>query len=162
MRRVLAAVALLGLLTGCGIERTEAIDFGLPATGAKRPGERGWSARLYFAVANNVVGASRPADGPVSAEDAVKLMLQGPNEPERARQFVSEVMLKSGVSVTAARGQVSIRLPLDVSKLTRTARTQLVCTAAHNEVPGASRWQDVKVTLVGDGKKLPDLVCDRW
>ncbi|GAA2926625.1 lipoprotein [Streptomyces thioluteus] len=169
MRRALVAALLLGALAplaGCGIERTEVIEFGQPATGVKRPGEPGWQARLYFAIANGVVvGVTRPADGPVSAESAVELMLAGPNDAERARSYFSEVVMKSGpgtgVSVAAERGRVTIQLPLDVSKLTRPARTQLVCTAAHNEVPGGLRWTDVKVTLAGGGKKLPDLVCDR-
>ncbi|KNB53780.1 hypothetical protein [Streptomyces caatingaensis] len=164
-RRLLAVVPLLGLLAGCGIERTEVIDFGLPATGVKRPGDPGYRARLYFAVVNGAVfGLPRPADGPVDAEQAVRLMLAGPNDAERARGFFSEVMMKpgpsgAGVSVTVSRGQVAIRLPFDVGQLTRPARTQLVCTAAHNEVPGNVPAADVKVTLAGGGKRLPDLRC---
>ncbi|MBH1937278.1 hypothetical protein I5Q34_23915 [Streptomyces sp. AV19] len=166
MRRVLACTLLLGLLTGCGIERTEVIEFGQPATGVKKPGAPGWGARLYFAVVSGAVMlSSRPADGPVGADRAVLLLLEGPNDAERARGLFSEVPInsgmKKGLSVTTERGRVSIQLPMDVARLTHPARMQLVCTAAHNEVPGSVSWRDVKVTLSGGGKKQPDLTCDR-
>ncbi|WP_171168951.1 GerMN domain-containing protein [Streptomyces sp. I05A-00742] len=164
-RRGLAAVLLLGTLAGCGIEPTEVIEFGQPATGVKRPGGPGWQARLYFAAVSDVIGVPRPADGPVGAEDAVRLLLDGPNEAEGIRGLYSEVPRKPGpgtdVVVTTGQGRVDIRLPVDVTGLTRIARNQLVCTAAHNEVPGAVPWNRVKVTLSGGGKKLNGLECDR-
>ncbi|MFI0740719.1 hypothetical protein ACH4PU_21905 [Streptomyces sp. NPDC021100] len=162
-RRASAAVLLLGTLAGCGIEPTEVIEFGQPATGVHQPGAPGWEARLYFAVVTGVIGTPRPADGPVTAEDAVRLMLRGPNEAERTRGLYSDIGVRpeAGVHVTTAPGLVEIALPLDVSRISRTARTQLVCTAAHNQVPGGLPWNRVRVTLSGEGKRLDGLECDR-
>ncbi|MGK5640024.1 hypothetical protein ACSNOK_17155 [Streptomyces sp. URMC 126] len=160
-RRALAATLLLGTLAGCGIEPTEVIEFGQPATGVRPSGQPAWQTRLFFAVVTGVTSVSRPADGPVTAEDAVRLMLQGPNEAERARGIYSEIGMRSGVRVTTAPGRVDITLPTDVTRITRIARTQLVCTAAHNQVPGGLPWNRVKVTLTGGGKRLDALECDR-
>ncbi|MBZ4321120.1 hypothetical protein [Streptomyces huiliensis] len=164
IRRAAAGALLLGTLAGCGIEPSEVIEFGQPATGVHQPGAPGWAARLYFAVVTGVIATPRPADGPVTAEDAVRLMLQGPNEAERTRGIYSDIGIRrpeTDTLVTTERGRVAIRLPVDVTRLTRTARIQLVCTAAHNQVPGGLPWNQVKVTLSGGGKRLDALECDR-
>ncbi|MEV4867882.1 hypothetical protein [Streptomyces syringium] len=162
IRRAAAAATLFGLLTtlaGCGIEPTEVIDVGYPATGAKRPGVPATQAVLYFAYPGGVVPVSRPAGDAVSAEDAVPLLLKGPNEPERLRGYYSELPKVGGVDVITSTDRVVIRLGTDVSRLTRTARNQLVCTAAHNGVPGKLPADEVKVSLVGGGKSVTDQVC---
>ncbi|MEU1309398.1 hypothetical protein ABZ419_10955 [Streptomyces cinnamoneus] len=164
-RRTVAAVALAGalagLLAGCGIEPTEVIEVGRPAQGAKRPGAPVKEARLYFGYPGGLQPVSRPAQGEVSAEEAVPLLLAGPNEAERFRGLYSELPRSGGrVEVISGQGTVTIQLPLDVTRLTATARSQLVCTAAHNGVPGDLPAEEVKVTLAGGGRKLSDQVCD--
>ncbi len=169
-RRRAAAVAALGALAalaapalaGCGIEPTEVIEVGQPAQGAKRPGVPVTEARLYFAFPGGLEPRSRPAGGVVSAEMAVPLLLQGPNEAERAQGLYSELprMRPGGVEVVTGEGTVTIRLSIDPTRLSPIARNQLVCTASHNGVPGDPRPEDVRVDLTGAGKDLKGLVCD--
>ncbi|MEU4211642.1 hypothetical protein AB0F13_16845 [Streptomyces sp. NPDC026206] len=165
VRRVVAAVvlsgALAGVLAGCGVEPTGVIEVGRPAQGAKRPGVPVKEARLYFGYPGGLQAVSRPAGGEVSAEEAVPLLLAGPNEPERIRGLYSELPRFGGrIEVVTGQGTVTIQLPLDVTRLSPTARSQLVCTAAHNGVPGDLPAEEVKVVLSGGGKKLADQTCD--
>ncbi|MEV4435781.1 hypothetical protein [Streptomyces sp. NPDC049555] len=164
-RRVAAALALsaaaAGPLAGCGIEPTDVVEVGQPAQGAKRPGAPVEEARLYFGFPGGLEPRSRPASGQVSAEMAIPLLLQGPNEPEMAQGLYTELpkMRQEAVEVVSAEGTVTIRLPLDPTRFTVLARNQLVCTASHNGVPGNPRPEEVKVTLLGAGKTMKDLVC---
>ncbi|MEU5053015.1 hypothetical protein [Streptomyces sp. NPDC021096] len=164
-RRVVAAVtlagALAGVLAGCGIEPSGVIEVGLPAQGAKRPGAPVKEARLYFGYPGGLQPVSRPAEQEVSAEEAVPLLLAGPNEAEKIRGLYSELPRPAGrVEVFTGQGSVTIQLPLDVTRLSAIARSQLVCTAAHSAVPGDLPAEEVKVVLTGGGKKLADQVCD--
>ncbi|GHF29394.1 lipoprotein [Streptomyces mashuensis] len=165
-RRAVAAAALAGalagVLAGCGVEPTDVVEVGRPAQGAKRPGAPVKEARLYFGYPGGLIPVSRPADAEVTAEEAVPLLLLGPNEPEKIRGLYSELPRMAGRTVvTTGEGTVLIQLPLDVTRLTPTARNQLVCTAAHNGVPGDLPPEEVRVTLSGGGRKVPDQLCDR-
>ncbi|MFI1970932.1 hypothetical protein [Streptomyces cinnamoneus] len=167
-RRAAGALALCGALVAglaaCGIEPTEVVEVGRPAQGVKRPGEPVKEARLYFAfpgLAGGLQPVSRPAREGVSAEEAVLLLLHGPNEAERMRGLFSEVPKSGGrIEVGTAQGRVTIQLPLDVARLTVTARRQLVCTAAHNRVPGGLPPERIEVDLVGGGRKVTGQTCE--
>ncbi|MEV4440736.1 hypothetical protein AB0K09_17275 [Streptomyces sp. NPDC049577] len=161
-RSALLALAALVTLSGCGIEPSEVVEVGRPATGVKRPGRPATEARLYFAYPGGLFGVVRPAGGEISAEEAVPLLLQGPNEAERMRGLYSDLpkIAAGKVQVTTATGQVAIRLPVDPTRLPSVGRTQLVCTAAHNAVPGDLPPDEVKVQLSGAGRTLSDQTCD--
>ncbi|AZQ74522.1 MULTISPECIES: hypothetical protein [Streptomyces] len=165
-RRVAAAAALCGalagVLAGCGVEPTDVIEVGQPAQGAKQPGAPVREVRLYFGFPGGLEPRSRPAAGEVGAEEAVALLLQGPNEAERMQGLFTDLpkLPQSSVVVATVPGTVTIRLPLDPTRLSAIARNQLVCTASHNGVPDDRRPEDVKVDLMGNGKGLKNLVCD--
>ncbi|MEU1373782.1 hypothetical protein ABZ442_08970 [Streptomyces triculaminicus] len=165
-RRAATAALLLGSLAAplaaCGIEPTEVVEVGQPAQGVRRPGVKTPEVRLYFGFPGGVQMVNRPADAEVSAEEAVPLLLAGPNEAEKMRGLYSELPRIGGrFEVVSAVGRVTVSLPLDVTRLSPVARVQLVCTAAHNTVPGGLRPEQVRVDLAGAGKKIPDLLCDK-
>ncbi|MFF4734316.1 GerMN domain-containing protein [Streptomyces sp. NPDC001262] len=167
MRRAMAvsavSAALLGTLAGCGIEPTDVVEVGLPATGVKRPGARVEDAVLYFASQPGGVPLPlhRPAGGEVTAEEAVQLLLKGPNDAERMRGLYTELPRDvRAVEIGTGQGEVKIRLSTDLVRLTPLARMQVVCTAVHNAVPGDLPAEDVKVDLSGtSGKPMPDQTC---
>ncbi|MFE5867239.1 hypothetical protein ACFQ6V_01155 [Streptomyces roseifaciens] len=162
VRRAAPAALLAAALTGCGVTTTDVIDVGQPATGAKRQGEvNSAEARLFFMSPTGVTSVTRPAKAKLGAEDAVALLLQGPNEEERVRGLYSDVPKMNGeVHVTTGTLRVSIQMPFNVLRLTPVSRSQFVCTAAANEVPRGRQIHDVKVELSGGGYVITDLVCD--
>ncbi len=156
-----AAVALLlAMVSGCGIESTGVIDVGEPATGAKRPGASAREVVLYFISPVGMRPVRRPVSGDASAEEAVRLLIGGPDDAERRRGMQTAVPKMAGVHVTTGKGRVGVQLPVDVSELGLVVRNQLVCTAAGNDVPGGKPSWEVKVDLSGGGKVVEDLLCD--
>ncbi|MGW1200071.1 GerMN domain-containing protein [Streptomyces sp. NPDC002536] len=153
---------MLGTLAGCGIEPTDVVEVGLPATGVKRPGARVEDAVLYFASQpGGILPLHRPAGGEVTAEEAVQLLMKGPNDAERMRGLYSELPRDVRVvTIATERGKVTVRLSTDLGRLSPLARAQVVCTAVHNAVPGDLPPEDVKVDLSGtSGKPMPDQTC---
>ncbi|MFI9201470.1 hypothetical protein [Streptomyces sp. NPDC053048] len=166
IRRAAVAGLLLGALAaslaGCGIEPTEVVEVGQPAQGVKRPGVTTPEVQLYFGFPGGVQMVPRPAEAAVTAEEAVLLLMAGPNEAEKMRGLYSELPRTGGrLVVTPAQDRVTVSLPLDVTRLSPLARVQLVCTAAHNGVPEGLRPEEVRVDLTGAGKKVPGLLCDK-
>ncbi|MEV0266109.1 hypothetical protein AB0I49_32875 [Streptomyces sp. NPDC050617] len=157
-----AAALLLVLVPGCGVEPTGVIDVGQPATGAKRPGASAREAVLYFLSPMGMRPVRRPASDDVSAEEAVHLLIGGPNGAERRRGMRTAVPKLADVHVTTGKGRVSVQVPMKVSDLGVFARNQLVCTAAGNDVPGGKPSWEVKVDLSGGGGAVEDLMCDMY
>ncbi|ARZ66458.1 GerMN domain-containing protein [Streptomyces sp. HU2014] len=162
-RPALAALLLTGTLAGCGVTSTDVIDVGQPASGAKRPGttqEKG--ARIYLMSPTGVKSVPRDAKTKLGAEDAVALLLNGPETDERVRGLYTDLprMRADQVHVTTGTLRVSVQMPINVLKLSLAARSQLVCTAADNETPRRRQVHDVKVELSGGGYVISDLVCD--
>ncbi|MFC5721493.1 hypothetical protein ACFP1Z_15075 [Streptomyces gamaensis] len=165
-RRTLPAAALalaLGtLLAGCGVTTTDVVDMGVPATGVKRPGEKGDTVQLYFMSPTGVRGTTRMAKARLGAEGAVALLLDGPFEAERARGLYSELpgFPPRSVQVTVDGRQVRVQLPLNPTVLSPVARSQIVCTAADNDTPVGGRLRDTKVVLTDGNAILADMICD--
>ncbi|MGK5549223.1 hypothetical protein ACSNOH_31530 [Streptomyces sp. URMC 127] len=162
LRRAALAAALLTALAGCGVTTTDVIDVGQPATGAKRQGEADAAeAKLYFMSPTGVTQVTRQAKAKLGAEDAIVLLLEGPDEDQRIRGLYSDVpRMKGEVHVTTGTMRVGIQMPYNVTRLSPVARSQFVCTAAANEVPRGRQIHDVKVELSGGGLVISDLVCD--
>lgn len=160
---LIGTFGMLGTLAGCGIEPTDVVEVGLPATGVKRPGALVEDTVLYFAVqpGGGVLPVHRPAGGEVTAEEAVQLLMKGSNDAERMRGLYSELPRDvRAMEVDTERGKVRIRLSADPARLSPLARTQVVCTAVHNAVPGDLPPEEVKVDLSGtSGKPMPDQTC---
>ncbi|MFI1797619.1 hypothetical protein ACH427_09710 [Streptomyces sp. NPDC020379] len=160
--RAAAAALVLTTLAGCGVTTTDAIDAGQPATGARRRGVTStYEVRLYFMTPTGIASSSRDAGDRVGPEDAVALLLKGPNQPEKERGMYSDLPKMNGeVHVTTGTMRVGVQLPYNVLKLSPVARSQLVCTAANAEVPPGRPIQDVKVELSGGSYVVSELVCD--
>ncbi|MEU8545865.1 hypothetical protein [Streptomyces roseoverticillatus] len=162
LRHAALTAALLTALAGCGVTTTDVIDVGQPATGAKRQGEvNAAEAKLYFMSPTGVTQVTRQAKAKLGAEDAIVLLLEGPDEDQRIRGLYTDVpKMKGEVHVTTGTLRVSIQMPYNVLRLSPVARSQFVCTAAANEVPRGRQIHDVKVELSGGGLVISDLVCD--
>ncbi len=154
-RRAVAAAVLLGACAaGCGIPPTRVIEAGEPATGLQPPGRAKEAVvKLYFLSAAGLYPASRPAAGVVGPQDAVQLLLAGPNSAELARGLTTDLPpLKGGVKVGVRPGDVRIALPVSAAALSAGAIGQLTCTAAiAGAVTGIGRADAITVSVSGGG-----------
>ncbi|WP_240135002.1 hypothetical protein [Streptomyces sp. MUM 178J] len=133
------ACVIASTLTGCGITPTGPAPAGAPASGIQRPGGEARTVQLYFAGPYGLRAVSRPTDRPLSPQQALDLLLEGPTTAERDRGLVTQVPPMPGqLTATATDGAVDVYIPLTVSSgdLDVTAVAQLACTAAHANVPG--------------------------
>ncbi|MFD8549557.1 hypothetical protein [Streptomyces sp. NPDC059649] len=152
--------ALAGALAGCGIAPTDVIDAGEPASGVKSPGQPAADVQLFFYGPSGLRSATRPAKAPVDPDQALSLLMEGPNHAERMRGL-SSVLPKFPGPLTAATGEgtVVINLPMNAKLLDSASLNQLVCTAANARVPGNKPPDQVMVTLVGDTVRVGPMVC---
>ncbi|UNO43040.1 hypothetical protein [Streptomyces sp. MST-110588] len=151
---------LVGTLTGCGVAPTGVIDAGEPAKGIKAPGKPAPDVQLYFLGPAGLRPASRPAKAPVDAEEAVQLLMDGPNDAERQRGLSNVLPRFPGeVTVEADAGRIVIRVPMNAKMLSTPALSQLVCTAANAHVPGGKPAAEVSVTVTGGGSSTGPMVC---
>ncbi|MEW1615718.1 MULTISPECIES: hypothetical protein [unclassified Streptomyces] len=146
--RAAAALAAALLLGGCGIQQTDVIAAGGPAT-IQVLRHRNSQALLFFRLPdgrlNPVPRSITPygeGGGPrASAEDAVRALLAGPGEEGEALGLGTALPPAAPggvVRVTfSAQGGVRARLPLPLGELDATARHQLICTIAYATVSGA-------------------------
>ncbi|PJE96424.1 hypothetical protein CUT44_18140 [Streptomyces carminius] len=135
----LAALLAAASAAGCGIAPAGPVPAGAPASGVQRPGTEARLVRLYFADSHGIRAVSRPVERPLGPQQALDLLLAGPTSAERGRGLISRVPPMGGrLTATAADGAVDISVPVTVAtgELDVTAVSQLVCTAAHAEVPG--------------------------
>ncbi|WP_369382676.1 hypothetical protein [Streptomyces sp. cg36] len=150
IRRALGPAAAALLLGGCGIGTTGAVHAGPPASGIQPPGTEARSVRLYFAGPYGIRAVSRPTDRPLSPQQALDLLLEGPTPAERERGLISQVPPMSG-QLTAAVGQgaVDVFVPLEVRSgdLDVTAVAQIACTAAHANVSGGRPATQVDIRI---------------
>jgi hypothetical protein len=139
IRAVLAALCALLAVSGCGISTTGPQSAGAAASGVPRPGTSARTVQLYFAGSYGLRVVNRPTDRPLGPQQALELLLKGPTAAERERGLTTQVPPMAGqLGVTSTQGAVDLYVPGSVSDgdLEVTAIAQLVCTAAHSEVPG--------------------------
>uniref|UniRef100_A0AAU2UX56 Lipoprotein n=1 Tax=Streptomyces sp. NBC_00003 TaxID=2903608 RepID=A0AAU2UX56_9ACTN len=152
MRRQLVCVSavLTAALTGCGIGATGPAPAGPPASGLRRPGSTDYYAQLYFVSPFGVQAVARRVNSPAGPQQALDLLLAGPDTAERARGLITEVPAMPGrPTATAESGAVDLYLPVPVAKMNGGGLgvTQLVCTAANAEVPGGKQPPAVDVRV---------------
>ncbi|MCF3184984.1 GerMN domain-containing protein, partial [Streptomyces polychromogenes] len=138
---------------GCGITPTGPVPAGAPASGIHPPGTRARTVQLYFAGPYGIRAVDRPTDRPLSPQQALDLLLEGPTPAERDRGLVTRVPPMAGrLTATAEDGAVDIHVPRTVSSgdLDVTAVAQLACTAAHSEVPGGRPTTQVDIRIHED------------
>ncbi|MEV6474191.1 hypothetical protein [Streptomyces sp. NPDC051657] len=171
---VMAGASLVG---GCGIQASDAIEAGGPATveaflnrdndmllffrspdGGLSPVIRAVGPSAGFGDEYVEPGADErdPAGpaGPAPTEKVVLALLSGPGRTDRAAGLTTALpAVRAGRTVAvevASDGGIAVRLPLAVQELDATALRQLMCTIAYNE---ATDGRGV-VTLTGqDGTK---------
>ncbi|MFI9028153.1 hypothetical protein [Streptomyces sp. NPDC053560] len=161
-RTAVAALAALlaGALAGCGIEPSDVIDAGEPATGLKSDGQAPADVQLFFLASTGLRAAARSADHQATPQRAVDLLLAGPNTAERQRGLTTALPdLHDKVTVTPRDGRITITVPTDPERLDQPALSQLVCTAANGQVPGGRSPEEISVTVRGKDVEVGPLVC---
>lgn len=167
MRRRMSAVALavtvaLPLLGGCGIQESDVIEAGGPAS-VQAFLNREYDMLLFFRSPDGdlspVIRTTGPSagfdgayetagsdgqntgdpEGPVPTEKVVLALLAGPRELDRAAGLSTALpaLTRGGPVVIGppAGGSVTARLPLPLAGLDSTALRQLTCTIAYSEDP---------------------------
>ena len=156
---VAVAVPLLG---GCGIQETDVIEAGGPASfqaflnrdydmllffrspdGGLSPVIRTTEPSTVFGDEYTESGSAdeNPGDtaGPVPTEKVVSALLAGPREEDRAAGLSTALpTARPGGTVEVERsagGRVTTRLPLALQGLDNTALHQLTCTIAYSQDP---------------------------
>ncbi|ANW17020.1 GerMN domain-containing protein [Streptomyces clavuligerus] len=137
--RSCAAALLVAAATGCGISATGPVQAGAPASGIPQPGTENSSVRIYFSSPYGPRAVTRPTDRALDPQQALDLLLKGPTPAERERGLATQVPSMGGrLTATTTTGTVDVSIPLQVAAddLDVTAVSQIVCTAAHAQVPG--------------------------
>ncbi|MFE1171071.1 hypothetical protein [Streptomyces sp. NPDC058773] len=167
-RRLLPAGAVIGALTaalsgslaGCGIAPTDVIDAGEPATGVRSPGQPEADLQLFFYGPSGLRSATRPAKRPVEPEEALQLLLKGPNHAERMRGLTSELpKFLDSLTAETGEGTVLVTLPMSGGMPDSASLNQLVCTAANARVPGNKPSGQVTVVLMSKTDRVGPMVC---
>ncbi|WP_307814020.1 hypothetical protein [Streptomyces sp. N35] len=165
-RRLSALAALLTLLTGCGVSDTGPEPAGAVASGLERTGKREHFTRLYFIGVNGNQAVARRTDGPAGPAQAVRMLVEGPTEAERQRGLITQVPdMSADLRVSAREGVVDLHLPVVIASgdLGTMALSQLVCTAAHADLPGNVAPDDVEVRVYELSESDPFPVrCNRF
>ncbi|MEU6323787.1 hypothetical protein [Streptomyces sp. NPDC047009] len=163
-RAVAAFAAAAAVLTGCGVQATDAIEAGGPATVSVFPGPR-QRVLLFFlspegrlAPVDRLAPKSRFSPKLTEQPDVRKVLAElfaGPLANERkAGLHTGLPRLKGPVGIGSAPGGLTIRIPLPVRHLEETAISQVVCTAAL-----AQGDDDTAVTIEGEDGTLPPAHC---
>ncbi|WP_433240833.1 hypothetical protein ACQPYK_35180 [Streptosporangium sp. CA-135522] len=152
--RIWPLTLLLAACTACGVGPTGVIGAGEPARGFIQ------GTRLYFVQHDRLVSVSRP-EGPLEAAEAVELLAGGPTSKELERSFETRLPENSAVRADddgfaldkGVSTPVGGRRPPPVSRLSRMATGQLVCTiAAATAAKRGVDVDDVRVTVPDKGQ----------
>lgn len=149
----LAVAATAPLLGGCGIQETDVIEAGGPAS-FQAFLDRDHDMLLFFRSpdgglstvirttqppgAEFASGDQNPDDptGPVPTEKVVLALLAGPREDDRAAGLTTALpTIRPGGTVKvepSSNGRVTTHLPLALKPLDKTALRQLTCTIAYS------------------------------
>ncbi|MEU8934338.1 hypothetical protein AB0D30_31190 [Streptomyces sp. NPDC048409] len=162
-RRAAAAVPAALLLVGCGIQQSDVVDAGSPATLLVRPGVsdgmllffRSGDGRLVPVPRATPVSRGASRDTPV--ERALDLLLAGPQPQETAAGIGTSLPASARVVQVVFRPQETrVGLSVALDELDATALDQLICTAAY-AVQGR---EDSTVVLSGRGGGTKTGTCD--
>ncbi|OIJ98564.1 hypothetical protein [Streptomyces colonosanans] len=171
-RAVAACVTAAALLTGCGVQQTDVIEAGGPATIGVFPAPENRMVLFFLSpqgrptpvmrrVGTNLDpkgGADYPpaGAGPVDRGKVVAALFAGPWANEREAGLHTELppQLNGPVGITATSGKLILRLPLAVRPLKAAAVRQVVCTVAFAGGDGGA-----EVTIMGPDGTLPAAHC---
>ncbi|WP_405646330.1 hypothetical protein [Streptomyces sp. NBC_00019] len=163
MRRRVSAVAFavaagVPLLGGCGIQETDVIEAGGPASvqaflnrdtdmllffrspdGGLSPVIRSAGSETVFGeegAVHTTTAGDQDATQPVPTEKVVSALLAGPGDEDRAAGLTTALpAARPGIVKvdTSLSGRVTTRLPLALEGLDTTALRQLTCTIAYSQ-----------------------------
>ncbi|WP_234308131.1 MULTISPECIES: hypothetical protein [unclassified Streptomyces] len=155
---VFAVVAGVALLGGCGIQETDVIEAGGPASvqaflnretgmllffrspdGGLSPVIRSGGSETGFGdgSVHTTTAGDQDTNRPVPTEKVVSALLAGPGDEDRAAGLTTALpAARPGGTVkvdTSLSGRVTTRLPLALEGLDSTALRQLTCTIAYSQ-----------------------------
>jgi hypothetical protein len=147
------------LAAGCAVGSTGPVPAGVPASGLREPGSATHYAQLYFVSPYGVQAVTREVDAPATPQQALDLLLKGPDAAERARGLITEVPPVHGRLVAkAADSAVDLHLPVPVANMTRgggLGLSQIICTAANAQATDGKQPPDVNVRVYEEGYGTP-------
>ncbi|MFD8958583.1 GerMN domain-containing protein [Streptomyces anulatus] len=150
--RTCAAALLIAAATGCGISTTGPVRAGAPASGIPQPGSESSSVRIYFTDAYGVRAVTRTTDRPLDPQHALDLLLKGPTSAERDRGLTTQVPPTiDRLTATTTPGNIDLSIPdqATTGDFSFATISQIVCTAAHAQVPGDRPAAQVHVRIHG-------------
>lgn len=130
MKRALLALVLL--VSGCGVQATGAVPMG-PAPTHVTPGAPSGLNQadlvLFFVSDGRIQGVARPSGGQASVATVLALLQKGPTADETNRGLVTFLPRSTAPLSVEITDIVTIRLPFPVEGLPPLATSQLACTA---------------------------------
>ncbi|MEV5987693.1 hypothetical protein AB0L85_22210 [Streptomyces sp. NPDC052051] len=163
-RAVAACLSAVALLTGCGVQQTDVIEAGGPATVGVFPDPENRMLLFFLSpqgrltpVTRRVGTAPPPAGaGPVDPGKVVAALFAGPRANEREAGLHTELppQLTGAVWTKATPGKLTLHLPLAVRTFKAAAVRQVVCTVAFTDGDGGA-----EVTVIGPDGTLPPTHC---
>jgi hypothetical protein len=155
-RALLAALALLvALAAGCGVRPSVVITGGAAPVGPAR------GVGLFFVADHRLVLVLRPTMPAGAIDNALALLLAGPDPTEQKLGYRTEIPADAGPAETTSSDPSGTRVQLSggVTALSPTAVDQIVCTVRNAIPDGGPTDGAAVVTLVGpDGSRGP-LTC---
>ncbi|MGW0772071.1 hypothetical protein ACWD01_00090 [Streptomyces sp. NPDC002835] len=173
--RAATALATLLALTGCGIQETDVIEAGGPATLDVLPAREHRMMAFFLSPDGLLVPSPRAIDTaawngtvgpqpgtvtePPSTAKTVAALLAGPNAAEQRAGLSNAPSLpdpSTAAETEMSGGTARLTLATALAPLSWTARQQLVCTVAYAESDNGG----VPVVLVGTDGAQPPEKCD--
>jgi hypothetical protein len=155
----LCALALT-FAAGCGIQPTDVIDAGEPATGLTK------ALRIYYVREDRLEGVTRPEMEVHGFTEILKLMANDPTPAEQERgltNLLTEQVQQGGYGMSGSGTRITLTSRDDAFSgvRTRLANGQWVCTLARAQavLDPSVRPDDVQVTLKGAGAPLGPYQC---
>ncbi|HVV13085.1 hypothetical protein [Amycolatopsis sp.] len=135
-------IALVLLLSACGVRPTGVVPAGDPPMGVAR------GPLLYFLADGKLRPVTRDTGHLGSLAEALSLLAAGPTLAERAAGLTSEVPAAPLSESGPAQGVVTLQFA-GVGRLSAPAMDQLVCTVIGTSARGSVNGRNVLVQFVG-------------
>ncbi|MGW3496020.1 hypothetical protein [Streptomyces sp. NPDC001020] len=162
--RAAACVTAAGLLTGCGVQQTDVIEAGGPATVNVFPAPGQRLLLFFLSPQGHLTPVVRPVKSeqyapagvePVDRQKVLAMLFAGPQANERAAGLHTELpQLNGAMGIKSTPSNVTVLLPLAVRHFEATAVRQVVCTVAFADGDGSA-----EVVIVGNDGTLPAAHC---
>ena len=163
-RAVAACVTAAALLGGCGVQQTDVIEAGGPATVGVYPGNKQRMLLFFLSSEGRLLPVSRWAESselspmdtkPMPVPKVLGALFAGPSDSERKAGLHTELpQLKGPTETKTDLSELVIVFPFAVRPLEATALQQVVCTTAFATGDGST-----EVIIAGKDGALPSAHC---